>query len=1159
MIRWTQLAVLMTIAILLTTNVTAQRTSTQNRQQGDYTFGLNGGVAFQQSDVATDLSGFGLGLTYGKNLIYAPHSPFSIDVRSRFQIARSFGTDIRPSLGIANNDALNGEKTLDYTGEAGGDLVYANHKTNQVELGMEGVLTLNGLREATGVGLSFTGGVGVDWYQTKIDQRDANGLYTDGYDRVDAGGAKPFNLSQLESIRDGEYETLADGFGRAGKFGIMPSLGVELDYDLTNNIALGLGHRMTFSGTDLLDGQQWTNNNTLTGNNDILHYTSLGLKYRFNQKNGIKKHQQPTIELIEPYGSGLSTTKALVPIKATINRVNNPFDVYLTVNGREQRFNFSNNKLAGQIRLKAGENKIVITANNAVGTAKKTIFLTYETRLPEPTGVIDFGTPEIIFTTPAHDNEKTTKDRIKIKAKVRLVDSKKNIELRVNGKQQRFDFEEDIALLASTINLREGTNIIEIKAKNSNGEQRMTRTIHRELPIAFPTVNFTSPAYDNAKVDNRLATIKVNVQHIAQSSDIQLFVNGQNEPNFYFDYQTGSIKADIELREGRNEIELIVRNVRGEARDQRTIIYERRYTPTVRRPRITMNAPRYRESTTREELVVIHATLEHITRKSDIRLTNNGLTIYDFDFNPNTGILRHNLYLQGGINQVVIEAQNVVGRDDARATINFEVPLPPPPPVIIIPNVDIFQPRQNAIFEEREITVKANLSGVLGKRDIEFRVNREDCLDFRFNPTNGNFRAKVDLREGENVIVLRAKNPSGTDRQRITVFHEKPYAPIIDLRTPNFASTDKKEIRLKATIQHLENKRAIQIFLNNRVISNYRFRDNKLDATLRLRKGQNRLEIIATNKYGETREVKNLEYYLPQPPSIILNDIMDGQTFREARIELAATIKNVTKRKNVKLFVNGILAENTALDGDYFTATVRLKEGRNALILKASNDHGKVEENLQINYLQPRKATINFVSHDNKEEVRERKIRVKARLKHINDEQALKLTVNNKEVDFNFDGTMLTSQVTLKKGRNIVRLIADTRNGKVEEVLTLNYKPIVAKPTIRLTSLDTETQSMRVRIRANIENIETASAITLKVNGKTFNNFEFDDGKLVTTIPLKLGANKVTLIAENEGGSATKKTTITRKMGRPTISKGGKIGKGTKIGKQEGRLTKSKS
>ncbi len=1164
MIRLTRLVVLMVVATFLTITLTAQQTNTQDRQQGDYTFGLNGGLAYQQSDVATDLSGFGFGLTYGKNLIYTPYAPFSLDVRSRFQIARSFGTDIRPSLGIANNEALNGEKTLDYTNEPGGDLVYANHKTNQVELGMEGVLTLNGLREATGLGLSFTGGVGLDWYQTKIDQRDANGLYADGYNQIDAGGTKPFNLSQLETIRDGEYETLADGFGRAGKFGIMPSLGVEVDYDLTNNLAVGLGHRMTFSGTDLLDGQQWTNANTLTGNNDILHYTSLGLKYRFNRKDRPKKNRQPTIELIKPHASGLSTTKAVVPIQAIINRVNNPFDVYLTVNGKEQRFNFSNHKLAGQIRLKAGENKIVITANNAVGTAKKTLFLTYETNVPESTEVIDFGKPEIIFTTPAYDNEKIIESRLNLQAKVRLVDDKNAIELRVNGKEQRFDFDSGIALLNAAVNLREGANTIELKAKNSNGEQRMTRTIYRELPIAFPTVNFTSPAYNNAKVDKRLATININVQHVLQSSGIQLLVNGRNEPNFYFDYENGTLKADIELREGQNEIEVIATNQRGEARDQRTIIYERRYTPSVRRPRVRINAPQYQESTTREALVVIHATLENIFRKSDIRLTNNGLAIYDFEFNPNTGILRHNLYLQAGINQVVIEAQNEAGRDDARAIINLEVPLPPPPPVVIIPNVDIYQPRQNAVFEEREITVKANLSGVLNKRGIDFRVNGEDCLDFRFNPNNGNFRATIDLQEGENVIAIRARNPNGNDRQRVTVFHERRYAPIIDLRTPNFTNTDKEEIRLKATIQHIENKRDIQLFLNNRVISNYRFREDQLNATLRLREGQNVLEIIAKNKYGETREVKNIAYYIPQPPSIVLNNIADNQTFREARIEFAATVKNVSKKKDVKLFVNGVLVENSTLDRDYFTAPIRLKEGRNNLILKVNNDYGKEERNLRINYLRPRKAAINFVSHDNKAEVRENTVRVKATIKHINEQNDLLLTVNNKTADFNFDGTTLNSRIKLKKGRNIIRLTANNNHGHVEEVLTLNYRPLMAKPTIQLVTkngqtVPTKTQQTRIKLIALMKYIGNEADISVKVNSKTFRDFDFDNQKLIATIPLRLGANKIELIAHNEGGTTEKTITITRTLGQPRISKGGKIGSGTKIGKKEVTLTKPKS
>ena len=116
-------------------------------------------------------------------------------------------------------------------------------------------------------------------------------------------------------------------------------------------------------------------------------------------------------------------------------------------------------------------------------------------------------------------------------------------------------------------------------------------------------------------------------------------------------------------------------------------------------------------------------------------------------------------------------------------------PPPPPVPVIIVPTVDIFQPRRNVTFEEREITVKANLIGVANKRDIEFILNRNDCVDFRFNPTNGNFRAKVPLQEGKNEIIIKAVNPAGVDRQKVVVYHERPYAPIIEVRQSDYTTT----------------------------------------------------------------------------------------------------------------------------------------------------------------------------------------------------------------------------------------------------------------------------------------------------------------------------------------------------------------------------------
>ena len=70
------------LLIGFTSAVSAQE-STYKKKPGYWTLGLNGGFAYQQSDVPTRFDGFGLGLTLGKNLYYAPNAPFSFSARGR--------------------------------------------------------------------------------------------------------------------------------------------------------------------------------------------------------------------------------------------------------------------------------------------------------------------------------------------------------------------------------------------------------------------------------------------------------------------------------------------------------------------------------------------------------------------------------------------------------------------------------------------------------------------------------------------------------------------------------------------------------------------------------------------------------------------------------------------------------------------------------------------------------------------------------------------------------------------------------------------------------------------------------------------------------------------------------------------------------------------
>ena len=204
---------------------------------GYTTFGINGGWSYQTSDVRAAPGGFGFGLTLGKNLYYQPGAPLSFDLRGRLLYARQFGLDHFRSFDIDNNEALNGDRSLDYTSYPAGlgvgdGFVFQNHRTDLGELALEGVLTLNQLKERTGFLASLYGGVGLDWYRTRIDQANPFGLeYFTEYSSIDPSRPKASIRKDLSNtILDGVYESNADGFTNSGKLGLMPSVGVELGY-----------------------------------------------------------------------------------------------------------------------------------------------------------------------------------------------------------------------------------------------------------------------------------------------------------------------------------------------------------------------------------------------------------------------------------------------------------------------------------------------------------------------------------------------------------------------------------------------------------------------------------------------------------------------------------------------------------------------------------------------------------------------------------------------------------------------------------------------------------------------------------------------------------------------------------------------------------------
>ena len=441
---------------------TYQRNHFPTRSAGWWTLGINGGWAYQQSDVPTTFEGYGFGMTLAKNLYYRPGSAVSFDARGRWLYSQSIGLDTKRALGLENNTALNGTREagerLDYTIPNGLGYVFQNNKTQQFELGLEGVLTANRLRERTGIIASLYGGINLDWYNVKLDQANNNGIYD--YSSINPDDSKSSIKSILKNnVLDGNYETAAHGFDVDGKLKFMSSLGVELGYQVTPRFSVHVGHKATFAGTDDLDGEIWEDNNNVTAENDIHHYTNLGLQWIIDGKD--KRMSPPIINLTQPRTNPYTTRTSYTAVIAKIKNVRSAADITCSVNGAPSSFSFNRGNFRVNTSLQYGNNEVLITAVNEVGEAQELVIIYYGDNSVPPVVNNNSYAPRVRITNPRDNSTNTDRQETRITAKVEYVNNKNDIDFLVNGRRSSdFSYNSRNDEFVGNVSLRSGKNEI---------------------------------------------------------------------------------------------------------------------------------------------------------------------------------------------------------------------------------------------------------------------------------------------------------------------------------------------------------------------------------------------------------------------------------------------------------------------------------------------------------------------------------------------------------------------------------------------------------------------------------------------------------------------------------------------------------------------------
>lgn len=1027
-------------------------------KQGYYTFGINGGWAYQSSDIRTSFDGFGVGLTFGKNLYYRPGAPLSFDVRGRLLYAKMLGFDGEKSFDIIENEALNGQEGPDYvnypvTIDEG--FVYQNNRTDLGELSIEGVFRLNKLREKTGVLVGLYGGVGLDYYFTRTDQIDSDTqeeYYTD-YINLSSDLSKGETANRLkDGILDGYFETNADGFSDGGRIDWMPSLGLELGYQLTPNFAIMAGHRTTFARSNLLDGHQWADTK-----NDLYHYTSLGLEWNLNAKSNQPK--KPEIEVRIPTSTPYTQNSRYANVRATIRHINSAADVEYFVNNKAVVFDYANGNFAANFNLEPGRNEIILRATNPVGQAQKLLVINWvednvistpnvptTNNNPPTTG----DSPSIRFTNPSRDNTTTENSNYRVRATITNVNNRNDVTFSVNGSSQRFNYDTNRDEFSADINLRNGRNTFVIRARNNYGTDEERRTINLKERGQAPDVRIDSPL-NNSTVSTRRIDLNATVRYVTTGNGVSVLVNGLQVTN-NVNLVSNRFIEKVNLREGNNTIIVRAQNQYGNDEERVVVRYEKAIIETPQSPPVvTINAPT-NNSSIDKSTVAVRAKVQNVRNKNNVRLTVNGSNISNFSFNSLSGLLTATVNLIEGNNTVKVKGTNDDGQDQATVSVRYKKADTGNPPV-----VNLTQPTQNPYTSSsKTTTVKARVQHVPNKSGILIELNGRRVTQFGYT-TTGQLSVQVSLQEGNNTIRIKATNTKGSDEETANIrYNRTKNPPTVNITKPlNNSKVTSSKVNLIATVKNAT-KSQITVLLDGKSIPSFNLVGTKLTTLLNVRSGTHKVTVKTTNKDGQAQDVVQFTYNAPvvKPTVRITQPAKDGLTVRTARTTLKATTKNVSAKKEITVLLNG---KSVAFTFDTRTklisAALTLKPGSNIVKVKVVNQGGQASAERRITYRgtsdiptgkQKPEITISSISAPatNPFEPDKARSTIIATIDNISKKSDIVFTYKGqKRTDFTYDTSAKRFQITvdLTRGDNAFEIKATNKVGTDTEARIITF------------------------------------------------------------------------------------------------------------------------
>ena len=868
----------------------AQAQKIDYENSGKWFLGLNVGGTWQTSDIKNQTN-VGYGLVLGKSFNYNYGKRLVFDLRARYLRGEWYGKDVDSTtinLDTAGNNSFYGLN---------------NFQSTQHRLALELVIHGNRIRERTGFDPYIFGGIGLSWSDLRADY---------------------YNIFDSTYTMDGVYEEpITDGY----RVSIMPSLGFGLGYQVGKRTTIGIEHKTTFTGYDLYEGLQ----SPIHIGNDLYHYTSFFVNFRFRDRNGttsggsnttvggtngsgnINNYNttqgciSPVVTYSQPSSGNAASASQSSHISATITNVIDRNTIVFRVNGIvSTNFTYTSqtNRFEADVLLQQGTNTIEITASNTCGNDVEVTSVNYQPCL----------TPIVLFTDPVATNMSVSTTTYTVQADVYHAQDRNNLTFTVNGiPNNAFSFDIQSGKFFATINLVENNNTIELSATTPCGKDVKSTTIIRKT-CQMPVIALTTPTTSSLTVRTASFPFSFKTQHIAAKTNVVITLNGQNISSFTYNATTGIGAANVGLIPGVNTIVIASSNSCGTDTETITVNYDNCVPPTLAITNPTMN-----NATFTNPQISLVAVAQNITSKQGVTLTMNGQSISNFTLNTANGQIQAGLNLNQGLNVIAVSVVNGCGTDIKTINVNYSP--------CVQPSIQMTNPTMNGSTVNSPLFALTGIfQNISNAQSITIQQNGRPLTGVTFNPQTGLFAANVTLNTGLNTFTISVVNACGTANETVMINYTAPVN-----NTPQMI-----------TICHYPpgntgNPQTIEIPL---------------------------AAWPAHQAHGDVLGPCPVVNPTPpcNPPIIqVTNPTQNGQTVNQMSFIITASIANITTNQGISYVVNGRPTSFSFVNGA-FSNTVNLATGWNTFIITATNGCGSVTETITLNYTAPANNTPQMIT-----------------------------------------------------------------------------------------------------------------------------------------------------------------------------------------------------